>query len=570
MVKEVLSASEKRRQYNKAYQLKLKNDPKRLNNIRARWAVNTAKKRITDKSNTTTSVNNSTFNTISARFKAITKAAKALPKNAAKAKEVLIALNNRHGAALKEQSPVNVVRMQKKGYEEIDDIVRGFFECDIITRQLPGVKDFVTIKTADGKKEKVQTRLLLMTMEKAHAEFVTMFPSQQLSFSHLCKLRSKLCPYVALSSTTKHSTCLCPHCANHEFLFDGLKQHMIVKKDLKAFLPQLVCDRKSFHCMTNSCGNCKEFMVKIKENLISSCEDMAVKYQQWMEKDKFQQLVTFTDQTTIELLMKIQQNFPAYKLHIFNVFSQHAFITQLKLTQPPNSAIIVMDYAQNYECRSQNESQTAYFGRRQASLFTSAAYVGQNKPQCFAILNDNLTHNAAQVHFYQGEIIKLVKLKHPDLKHVSFYSDGCAQQFKNKFYLSNLQYSELDFGVTSEAHFSASFHGKSICDGIGGCLKRNVYAEVLRGTTNVYNASQFVQCASKFTKNITVFEIKQSDVDKANAKFKERWENAVTVKGTRAFHSFKVSGEKNFLDCATSSLGYGLKKERVMKNNHEE
>ena len=59
-------------------------------------------------------------------------------------------------------------------------------------------------------------------------------------------------------------------------------------------------------------------------------------------------------------------------------------------------------------------------------------------------------------------------------KHVYYFSDGAASQYKNyKNY--NLCFHVADHQVTAASnYFFATSHGKSPCDGIGGTIKRLV------------------------------------------------------------------------------------------------
>jgi hypothetical protein len=137
-------------------------------------------------------------------------------------------------------------------------------------------------------------------------------------------------------------------------------------------------------------------------------------------------------------------------------------------------------------------------------------------------------------------------------------TDGCAAQFKNKFFFSNILHAAELFGVILTAHFFPTHHGKSLCDAIGGTLKRNVRARVLTGNFTVYNAKQFVECANTFVKKIEVWEVKQEDVLEDRKTVEEQWRVAKTITGTRSFHFFKKSQDREgYLECAITSLSHG-------------
>jgi hypothetical protein len=126
--------------------------------------------------------------------------------------------------------------------------------------------------------------------------------------------------------------------------------------------------------------------------------DGLVKYSQWLKKDGFLQLTKITDKTLGYLLDDISNTFKHYKLHRFLIRSQFQFLTELKTNVTSQRAILFMDYSQNYECRTQREASTAYFGCRQIGLFTAVALVGNEQEQIsFAIVNDDLAHESNQV-----------------------------------------------------------------------------------------------------------------------------------------------------------------------------
>jgi len=45
--------------------------------------------------------------------------------------------------------------------------VKDFYMSDLVSRQLPGKKDYVTV-VLNGQKQKVQKRVLVMTVREAH------------------------------------------------------------------------------------------------------------------------------------------------------------------------------------------------------------------------------------------------------------------------------------------------------------------------------------------------------------------------------------------------------------------
>ena len=57
-----------------------------------------------------------------------------------------------------------------------------------------------------------------------------------------------------------------------------------------------------------------------------------------------------------------------------------------------------------------------------------------------------------------------------------------------------------DFCIEAEWHFFATSHGKGACDGIGGCVKRNVYRASLqnRNSKKITNTTELYKWATEF------------------------------------------------------------------------
>lgn len=231
----------------------------------------------------------------------------------------------------------------------------------------------------------------------------------------------------------------------------------------------------------------------------------------------------------------------------------------MKRNQPENHALIIMDYSENYSTISSNEIQSAYFAKRQISIFTAIAYIGQHKSVTFLIGNDDISHAKEQVWLYQKKILSSLIEEHPALDHIDFVSDGCAAQFKNRFTLSNLLFSNEDFGVSGNWHFFPTSHGKSPADGVGGAFKRSVYNRALSGQFSVYNAKHFVDCGTTFAKKTRILLSSADEMNAYKSLLDNRWENVKVIKGTRESHFFTPSEDGHGMNYAISSRLDGMK-----------
>ena len=72
----------------------------------------------------------------------------------------------------------------------------------------------------------------------------------------------------------------------------------------------------------------------------------------------------------------------------------------------------------------------------------------------------------------------------PKAKDVTYFSDGCASQYKNRKNLFNLCQHSSEFGINAKWVFFATSQRKQPCDGIGGTVKRLTRLESLGRTTS--------------------------------------------------------------------------------------
>ena len=70
----------------------------------------------------------------------------------------------------------------RKSFIGTEDCVKKFYELELISRCLPGKKDYVTVKV-NGVSHQMQKQVMIMTLFEAHREFEKMFPDRPISAS---------------------------------------------------------------------------------------------------------------------------------------------------------------------------------------------------------------------------------------------------------------------------------------------------------------------------------------------------------------------------------------------------
>ena len=81
------------------------------------------------------------------------------------------------------------------------------------------------------------------------------------------------------------------------------------------------------------------------------------------------------------------------------------------------------------------------------------------------------THDSNFVYKIQTILVDYIKENLPIVGKIFYFFDGCAGRYKNHKNFINLCHRQQDFNMDAEWIFSATSHGKSPCDGVGGFVK---------------------------------------------------------------------------------------------------
>ena len=157
-----------------------------------------------------------------------------------------------------------------------------------------------------------------------------------------------------------------------------------------------------------------------------------------------------------------------------------------------------------------------------------------------------MTHNTINVYALLKTLINdHVKTRYPFLKSTSYFSDGSPAQYKNYKNFANQLMHKKDFEMKAEWHFFATSHGKNVCDGVGGTIKRlAAHASLQRAIHyQILNPHQLYDFAKSDIRGITCFFVDKKQVDVVSKLLAFRYENARQVRGSRKNHQFIPNGD---------------------------
>ena len=311
-----------------------------------------------------------------------------------------------------------------------------------------------------------------------------------------------------------------------------------IKVDPVEFVKENICSLQSFECCSSECQECS--YAEYTHELLSVLEQTdEVAYARWIHKNnqyqKMEMIGSGVD-IAIQLQNLLNKNL---KLHIYNIFRQYSQIKYLKQNLKSNEVILSVDFSRNYN-KQKHEIQSAYFGHEAFTTYTAACHSKEFiNDQSETDLDSGL--NFLSVGIISNETVpkrntaiacnlKLLEVVQHQLKHIKtkhFWSDGCSSQFRSQYTFQSLCLYPADiklFWDYGEAH-----HFKGPHDGIGGCIKRKVYQDVLAGKIIISDAQQFAEYANSIIKTHVLYLDKLMIIS-------HNLNSAIYVKGTSKIH----------------------------------
>ena len=366
--------------------------------------------------------------------------------------------------------------------EDTKQIVLTFYNTNEVSWQAPGRKDRVIIREtqADGSKSKrtEQVRYMLTSLKEAHQQFSSEHPEIMIGLSKFCELRPT---HVKLFDHIPHNVCVCSYHENVRLLLVALKPYTAFSVEFRGFINQVTCDDENKKCMSRDCEKCKGFF----DTFAPQNGDDSIKYQQWQKNcdDKVEKVEILGIVT--DAFSELKKQLRYFFIHTYVKRKQAAHFSDLVSKCNETHVVLQVDFSENASIVSQNEIQSAHWTHGQVTIYTGHVWVKTGISKGLVIVSDALNHTKQSVYSYMSYIFKYLKENYPTIEEVTIFSDGAAQQFKQKYLFSNLYSWEREFDFVLKWNFFATSHGKGAVDGIGETIKRSVWREVRNGHVNI-------------------------------------------------------------------------------------
>ena len=432
-----------------------------------------------------------------------------------------------------------------------------YYRSDHVSRPCPGMNDFVIVR-GNGEKVKTPKRLLLYNLREIHQQFLEENPEVKIGLAKFSSQRPQECIFPNCKGV--HSSCTCIYHQNVKLMIEAISPTLTYR----ILMGKLVCSVENEKCMLyqldqdKRCEECPSSTALIND-LNGLCQDTHVTYSQWQSTDRttVQQVTEKSIDFTHSLVWKLQE----LCKHHFIAVQQTEHVKRIQETMTTKDMLIKIDFAQNYLLVNQNSPQIAYFDPPQATLHPAVVYTKSKREpvessddegsdqedlilnsESYCFISDYLKHDVNAVFHFQTKLIEELKLRHPEVENLIFFSDGGPAHYKNFKNLSNLSQIFPDFKLRAEWNFCATCHGKCCCDGIASLIKRLARDEAMRRFIDGHLSTPFklYEWAVQAIPKIKFFYCSEEEIQQTAvvSKLESRYDAAIKIKGVRSFHRF--------------------------------
>lgn len=214
----------------------------------------------------------------------------------------------------------------------------------------------------------------------------------------------------------------------------------------------------------------------------------------------------------------------------------------LKLFLQAKEFLVILDFSENYSFVLQDAAQSYHWSKEQATIHPFGIYYKNDNNEIkhtnLVVISDCLEHNTIAVHLFQRHLISFLKNQFEEVEKLCYFSDGSAAQYKNKKNFYNLSMHEEEFNIKAEWNFFSTSHGKNVCDGLGGTLKRLATKANLQKThgDGIKTPLQLYEWAIENIQNMNFQYVSMKDYEGEKQILEERFLNLKPISSTRKIH----------------------------------
>lgn len=416
--------------------------------------------------------------------------------------------------------------------DSIKQIIMDYYQREEHTWTSPNKKDVTKLG--------VHKQYLIMTILELYNAFKLDFPDIKVGKSKFAQFRPN---HVKSKQSIPHNQCLCIYHQNVNLILEKLKPHAAkLSTNSEVFIDTMCCESFSADCAYyQTCLNCDlSCNFKFFENINL---DTLVTWEQWKVDEKVE---TKKSEGTIKNLIDVLFGLlPLFKKHVYVNRMQKKHFRSLRndLQIDETTAVIQIDFAENFSIRRQDEIQSAYFQNEQISIFTVVTWL-KGCICSFAFVSDELHHDKYSVYTYLNHLFSVLTLKYPLLHNFHIFSDGASSHFKQRYTITSIFLHMRRYKINILWHFFATAHGKGAVDGIGAVVKSEAWNLIKSKECKILNARDLVDA---LTCKVTLFHVEKASVEQCKSFLDEFWTDMATIQNIQHYHSFTY--EENVVIC---------------------
>ena len=271
---------------------------------------------------------------------------------------------------------------------ELENLVKDFYCRDGNSTTMPGKRGSKKVES-----KRIQKRNLNDYLRNLYYKFLSEYSSSVISFAKFARLRPAYC---ALANFTNRNTCLCTYHQNIALKLKTLKQTKIFETEN----PDVFIKSKSDE-------DIEKQLTTIKDTTVSYSVWRKVFVEKKLKNGQTKQIrkmkVIEEKSSRAEFISSFKNEIKSFQQHVRRVNTQYSQQRFLKEHLKCGQVAIHMDVSKDYNCRSQDEVQSAYWNNISVTLHPVVVYYRNNLDEdlavkSYVIASNESRHDARFVH----------------------------------------------------------------------------------------------------------------------------------------------------------------------------
>lgn len=321
--------------------------------------------------------------------------------------------------------------------------VKAFYLSGEESRCLPNKRDV-------SKKTNRERFILTMPIRDAYLAYRKKNPARKIGFTSFYKLKPKNLKKV---SETNRRCCLCQVCCNVALKAETANKLLSGKENYKYLTKRdaadlTVCPYEGefpdSSCINGTCDQCgKQGLINYFNPYMEELKNTEVQYHRWEsisikgKDDKVKKCVSCVSKTAIfeEFVEDFVKDTLPLASHLFRATWQIQQLEKCKETLTEEKALVVMDFAENYSCRYQNEVQSAFWDTNQVTIHPMMTYYFTEteddtndskvlRKHAIIGISDDRKHDADSAEMFRSHLRHILKKENPKINKIYEWTDG--------------------------------------------------------------------------------------------------------------------------------------------------